>query len=93
MQLQDMYDELTKRIRLSDNANKYNTLFNLHQPEDNDDNLIYWEINEKIPDLLKQIPKLDGKDKSFFIGDCAASINKVKQLLDKKGWAEIQEDI
>ena len=88
-----MYDELTKRILLSDNANKYNTLFNLHQPEDNDDNLIYWEINEKIPDLLKKIPKLDSKEKSFFITDCVASINKVKQLLDKKGWAEIQEDI
>lgn len=92
MHLQDMYDELIKRIRLPDNSNKYHELFNSCRSKDKNDNLIYWEINKKIPELLERIPKCDGEEKELFIKDYIVSINKVKQLLDIKGWVKLEKE-
>ncbi len=86
MKLKDEYNKLLERMRLPENSKKYNELVNSSSTRDKEDNLIYWEMDQKIKNLLGQISNEDDAENRFLIADCEASINKVKQLLDMKEW-------
>nr|QGT51091.1 hypothetical protein Firmicute1046_1670 [uncultured Firmicutes bacterium] len=86
--LQQKYAELLTRMRLPENAERYNELYGELSENDNDFYILRWEMDRKIPTLLKNIEKEQGAYRDFLRADCQTSIKKVEKLLTDSGWAK-----
>lgn len=87
-ELKKEYENLKKRIDLVENKKKHDEIWGITpKSEINELNLIKFEMDKKIPSLIKIIKNEEDEEKKRLeFADCKKSIEKVKELLDKNDW-------